>query len=273
MQNGMQHRLLTVVAITLGVVCFFFVLQMVFIPFVQQQDSDADRNTTAAMPTDHFELGEYYFNATNEASGTYDLKQARYHYEQAIAEDPAKYELVWYQLGRIDFLEGSFDAALYKFQKQLEYFPDGPPRVYYMIGLTHGYKARATKRAEDWEQAAQGFLRYLERDPGSPWARTDLAWVYFAQGKFAAMQPVLELGLSLSPEHPWLLNMYGLYLANTDRPQEAIAYFDRALAAANVLTVDDWGRAYPGNNPLFWEDGLKEFQEVVAYNRALVTSE
>jgi tetratricopeptide (TPR) repeat protein len=202
--------------------------------------------------------------------GEYDLKKARYYYEQAIAVDPRAYETAWYQLGRIDFLEGEFDAALYKFNKQIEYFPDGPARVYYMIGLANGYKARATKRNEDWDAAAAGFIEYLKRDSGSPWARTDLSWVYFAQGKYAQMRPVLELGLVVHPEHPWLLNMYGLYLLNVGREDEASAHFDRALAAAEALTVDDWGAAYPGNNPLFWDDGLTEFRDVIEHNRTLI---
>jgi tetratricopeptide (TPR) repeat protein len=245
----------------------FFLIQMVFIPFVQKTQVV---EAVVQLPTDPFELGEYYFNVGNSIDGTYDLKKARHYYEQAIATDPKAHEIVWYQLGRIDFLEGSFDAALYKFQKQIEYFPAGPYRVYYMIGLTNGYKARNTKRVEDWDAAAAGFIAYLEHDSASPWARTDLSWVYFAQGKYAEMRPVLELGIALHPEHPWLLNMYGLYLLNTNRSTEAAAYFDRAVMSADALTVDDWGMAYPGNNPLFWADGLSEFREVVAHNRTLI---
>jgi len=87
-------------------------------------------------PGDHFSLGQYYFNVANDPHGTYDLQKAREEYMAALAEDPAGNTLTWYQLGRIDFLEGHFVSAIYKFNKQIEYFGDSIPSVYYMLGLT-----------------------------------------------------------------------------------------------------------------------------------------
>ena len=91
--------------------------------------------------TDAFLQGEYYFNSFNVQNGEYDLKLARQYYTKAI-EEGSDNPLVWYQLGRIDFLEGNYSAALYKFDKQINLHGDIKPNVYYMRGLTYGYKAR-----------------------------------------------------------------------------------------------------------------------------------
>ncbi len=245
-----------------------FLLQMVFIPFVQGTISLGNKYD-ASMKDDPFILGEYYFNNDDNPEGPYDLKKARMYYEQVILDDPQKNALVWHQLGRIDFLEGDYDAALYKFNKQIKYFGDTVPNVYYMIGLTYGYKARQTKNVSDWEKGEKAFRTFLSYDPENPWARTDLSWIYFAQGKYREMIPVLYQGLVSHPHHPWLLNMYGLALRNLGNEEEAKTYFLKADEEASQLTPEDWGSAYPGNSPQFWEDGLAEFQSVVNFNTRL----
>lgn len=231
------------------------------------------QSETKTPPTldDPFLLGDYYFNHGPHADGTYDLSSARRHFEAALADNPRGNSLAWYQLGRIDFLEGKFDAALYKFDKQVEYFGTSTPSVYYMIALTHGYRARMWNREGDWSAAAENFRRYLELDPDSPWARTDLAWVYFAQGKYEAMLAPVKEGLETHPDNPWLLNMYGLALLNLGENEEAKRQFERAREAAAKLTAEDWGRSYPGNDPEAWELGLQEFRAAIEKNLELAS--
>lgn len=224
-----------------------------------------------APETDNlFVLGEYYFNHGAYADGTYDIKLARDYYEQALIDNPLGDNWAWYQLGRIDFLEGKFDAAIYKFNKQVEYFDDQQPSVYYMLGLTHGYRARREGREDDWVQAADYFARYLEHDPDSPWARVDMAWIYFSQGRFEEMKPILEKGLQVNSDNPWLLNMYGLALLNTGDKKEAEIKFSDALNSAEKLTAEEWGRSYPGNDPSAWMDGLEEFRRAIKANIELI---
>lgn len=220
--------------------------------------------------TDPFALGEYYFNAYNIPEGEYDLKLARQYYTQAI-EEGSDNPLVWYQLGRIDFLEGNYNAALYKFDKQISLHGDQRPNVYYMKGLTYGYKARKTNDVEDWLKAEENFLKYLNYEPESPWTRVDLSWVYFSQGKFAEMIPLLEDGLFVEPYNPWLLNMYGLALMNTGRKDEAREQFLLAREYAGYLETEDWGRTYPGNDPSAWSQGLEEFKSLIEKNLKLVS--
>lgn len=264
----MKQRLVHVgIGIVVSIFVVFF-LQMALIPFVQGTIS-LSLATEDELKDDPFTLGQYYFNHDDDPSGPYDLKKARMYYEQVILKDPTANGQVWHQLGRIDFLEGDSQAALYKFNKQIEYFGDTIPNVYYMIGLTYGYKARETNNPSDWQKAAEAFKTFLTYDPKNPWARTDLSWVYFAQGKYREMIPVLYIGLQSNPEHPWLLNMYGLALQNLGNQQEANGYFLKAKVEADKLTDIDWGRAYPGNSPEYWSDGLAEFQSVIEFNTKL----
>ena len=221
---------------------------------------------------DYFSLGQYYFNHGDKADGTYDIEKARYYYEEAIKEDPQGNKLQWHQLGRIDFLEGKFDEALEKFTKQQEYFGDTLPNTYYMLGLTYGYRARYEENEADWQLAEKNFETYLEFDPQSPWARTDLAWILFSQGKYEDMAEILEIGLTYQPNNPWLLNMYGLALLNTGDKEKARRYFLWAEAEAENLTVEEWGKSYPGNDPRVWAQGLNEFKDIIAKNLVLTNS-
>lgn len=218
-----------------------------------------------------FLAAEYYFNHGPDADGTYDLSLARHYFEAALAGNPQGSNIAWYQLGRIDFLEGKFDNALMKFAKQVEYFGDSQPSVYYMIALTYGYRARLYNRPADWRQAEANFRHYLEFDPDSPWARTDLAWVYFSQGKYEAMLAPLEEGLVKHPDNPWLLNMHGLALLNTGQAAAAQEAFEQARESAGRLTPSEWGRSYPGNDPASWAKGLREFQATIATNLTLAS--
>lgn len=221
---------------------------------------------------DDFDKGQYYFNHDGDPAPSYDLSKARKFYVKVVEEDPSTNPMAWYQIGRIDFLRGNFSSAIEKFEKQIEYFGDDVPNVYYMLGLTNGYKARQTGDAEDWRAAAEGFSTFLEYEPESPWGRTDLAWVYFAQGEYESMLPVLEEGLQYAPDNPWLLNMYGLALLNTGQKGAAVENFTKAKEYATTLTPKAWGSAYPGNNPSDWAQGLREFRTAIDNNLALAKS-
>lgn len=212
--------------------------------------------------TEAFSWGEGYFGGQRG----YNLECARYAYNRAINLDMTVNNRVWYQFGRTDFLMGNFNAALNKFDKQVEFFGEELPNVYYMIGLTNGYNARKEGNKEDWQKAEEAFRHYIELDPVSPWARTDLSWIYFAQGKYEEMKPVLEKGLETHFTHPWLLNMYGLALLNTNERQKAHEHFVLALQEANKLTREDWGNAYPGNNPNSLAEGLAEMKSSIQKN-------
>lgn len=250
---------------------FFLVITLFFL-FGQGgvKNSSEFLTPTELPPTnDPFELGQYYFNHGKYADGTYDLYKARSYFEQAATENPSAYPILWYQLGRVDFLLSRFDSAIAKFEKQIEYFGDKPIAVYYMLGLTYGYKARDKGGEENWESSAENFLKYLEHNPISPWAKVDLSWVYFSQGRFDEMLPILDSGLEDWPSNAWLLNMKGLALLNTGDTVEAEKQFELAKLSAEILTPEDWGKSYPGNDPKAWSRGLEEFRSAIDKNLEL----
>ena len=234
---------------------------------------DSELFDFATTTEDHFTLAQYYFNHDGDPAPPYDLEKARAHFSAYLLKEPKGNRLAWYQLGRIDFLEGKYANAIYKFNRQIEYFGNSAPNVHYMLGLTYGYRARDTGSAEDWRRAAEGFQTYLELDPKSPWAHVDLAWVYFAQGKYEEMLPIVERGLALAPESPWLHNMYGLALLNTGERERAHEHFTRAHDGALKLTVEEWGSAYPGNDPGSWPKGLEGMRNAIAHNLELSAPE
>ncbi len=222
--------------------------------------------------SDLFEQGERYFNHS-ETGQIYDLEKARYYYTQIIEEDPKAHPLVWYQLGRIDFIEGQFSEALFKLEKQRDFFPDSGVNPDYLIGLVYGYRARSTGDASDWNDAAQAFASFIIAVPEAPWPRVDLAWVLFSQGKYEDMKSVLVDGLETNPSNAWLLNMYGLALLNTDDPQSAHVQFILAKTSVQDVTEADWGRAYPGNHPEEWGRGLSEFTDAIEKNITLAEAQ
>jgi tetratricopeptide (TPR) repeat protein len=219
-----------------------------------------------------FAVGQYFFNHDDNPGGAYDLAKAQFFYERAITQNPQGNNLLWYQSGRVDFINGNFDTALLKFEKQREYFGDTVPNVYYMTGLTYAYRARVTDSKEDWRKAEEDFQKAVSFFPGTPWPYVDLAWVYFSQGKFEQMLPLLEKGLSYESNNPWLLNMYGLALLNTGEQKLAHEYFLFAEEMAEKVTVEEWGRSYPGNNPALWAEGLEEFRSLIKKNIEITSS-
>ena len=254
--------------------CVVVVLLVVDIYAIYNRSKSDD---TMVIPEDLradvlFQLGQYYFNHDDDPAGPYDIEKAQLFYEEAVAKDPLQNNQAWYQLGRTYFIQGDFDSALEKFDKQIELFGQEVPNVYYMIGLTYGYKARSTNDPEDWKKGEEAFLKFVSLAPLAPWSRVDLAWLYFAQGKYEAMFPVLEEGLLYRPDNAWLLNMYGLALLNTGEKEKAHAQFTKALEIAVTLTPEDWGESYPGNSPDIWKQGLSEFRTAIEQN-VLLTQE
>lgn len=242
-------------------------MAVVFLVVLSANSILTKRQEAALAQMTDFERGLYYFNQDGDPLGPYDLKAARAAFSKDIARGAEAEQLSWYHLGRIDFLEGNISDAIYKFEKQKELYADELlPNVHYMLGLTYGLQARGSDQSEDWEKALASFVSYLQFFPDSPWARTDIAWLYFSQGRFEEMKPILEEGLSLHPEHPWLNNMYGLALLNTGEPEEALVAFERAQVQASELTATEWGSAYPGNDARSWESGLASFRSSISKN-------
>ncbi len=213
-------------------------------------------------------IGNSYFGGDRR----YNRDCARIAYMRATEIDPKGDRYTWYQLGRVNFLDGNFDQALQNLTTQLRYFNEDVPNVHYMLGLTYGYRAREGGGESDWKKTEEHFQRFITIDPRAPWPRVDLAWAYFAQGKYETMIPIVVEGLQFSPTNPWLLNMYGLALLNTGKEKEAYVQFKKAGGNLQTLTPEDWGRSYPGNDPADWEHGLSEMRRLIEVNLELAST-
>ena len=258
-----------ILSIPLLVLTFLLLCVAILLLWLYANDSVYYRLMQPLSLDDHVRLGDLYFNQGNDPRGIYDLERAYFHYEQAIRIDHDGHPRPWYELGRIDFVEGRLEHALAKLHTQFELFGNEVSNVHYMLGLVYGYKARESGLARDWREAERAFVTFLDLSPEAPWTRVDLAWVYFAQGKYEAMLPVLEEGLAYRPDNPWLHNMYGLALLNTGETARAREHFLQAEREAAALTTQAWGLAYAGNDPQNWEQGLREFRMAIERNLAL----
>jgi len=236
-------------------------------------NNTSDSELPAHMPNDNYALGEYYFIQNTDSADRYDLQKAKYYFLEAIKENPTQHNKAFYNVGRIDLVKSRFVSAIYHFEKQQEYFGDDIPNVYYMLGLTYGFFALETDSQQHWQLAEENFIRFMEYSPESAWPRVDLAWVYFSQGKYEAMLPILEKGLEHNPEQAWLLNTYGLALLNTGDKEAARQAFLRAQQAYKKLTVGDWQQAYVENDPQSWNRNFELFGDIIESNLFLASQE
>ena len=76
-------------------------------------------------------------------------------------------------------------------------------------------------------------------------------------------------GLKWNPGNPWLLTTYGTALLNLGKKNEARDILSQALEKAENLTAEEWGRAYPGNNPKIYGEGLEAMKATIRTNLEL----
>jgi len=201
-------------------------------------------------------IGKYYFN-----DGAYDLSRAKKAFEKAKQLDPSLLG-PRFQLSRIDFIQSRFNSALALVNAELELHPEFD-RSYYLRGLIYGYSGKLSLAADD-------FQKFLETHEKSWAAANDLAWIYFRQGDFEKVALTAKRGLEWNPGNVWLLTTYGTALLNLNKKSEAKDILTQALAKAEKLTLEEWGRAYPGNNPEEYERGLETMRATVRANLELV---
>ncbi len=215
-----------------------------------------DRDATFAL-----EIGNYYFNVYGD--GVYNLQKAHAYFNLSLARDPNVPD-AWHQLARIDFLNRDFAGALEKINTQITLHGNSLMASYYIRGLINGFLGNANDAERD-------FLTFLSWDTKNWAAHNDLAWVYFSQGEYRKTEEIARAGLVFNPENPWLLTSLGVALLNQGKKTEAHMVFTSALKQAEKLTTADWHHAYPGNDPLLGDTGLKKMQEVIRRNLVLAS--
>ncbi|MDO8589755.1 MAG: tetratricopeptide repeat protein [bacterium] len=207
-------------------------------------------------------MGGYYFNSVN-GGGEYNVEVAEKAYEKAVSINPG---ILWghYQLARIHFVKGDFAGALEEINKELEANPENL-RSLYIRGLIYGYR----NEVGDLEKAEADFRRFTEWAP-SEWAGyNDLAWVLLKEGKYADTEIELKRAFENISEgnmNPWLWNARGVAELNLRKYSRATNSFKRAKELAEKLTLEDWRRSYPGNNPATSGEGFSAFRRAIDEN-------
>ena len=235
------------------VVCFLTREHMV--PFAQKHELVPIAQLYALMDVDAaMWLGEYYFSSEH-----YDSERAEHYYRRAYALEPSL-ALAHYQLGRIAFIRGRFIEAQWHIDQSLRYDPEYY-RGYYMRGLIAGYE-------KDYKKAAEAFYIFLQYDSIGWAGYNDLSWIYFQQGNFPAAEDIAVFGLGYAPENAWLHNSVGVAQLAQGKKADARVHFRRALARLDQMKPEDWGIAYPGNDPTIYAEGLESMRQSIVHNLA-----
>jgi len=238
--------------------------------FLLSQDSLARaawrkyRSPAAALALDQrdarlaMQIGNYHFGG-----GAYDLAVAERAYRRAVAIDP---KVLWghYQIARIIFVKGDFEGALNEINAELAANPENL-RSLYVRGLVYGYRGGP----DDLALAEADFRRFTEWAPKEWAGYNDLAWIQSKEAKYREARNTIQAALENVPDgkkNPWLWNAKGVAELNLEKYREAEASFKKAAALAELLTLADWRKAYPGNSPASAEAGLRAFKNAIAEN-------
>ncbi len=217
-----------------------------------------------AFPAASFKFGNIFFG---DIPRLYQIDTAHFLFKQAayprLHSEPAPY--AHYQLSRTYFIRGDLFSALDEARAELTAYPDHTG-TYYILGLTYGYMNRN-------HEAIDAFSQYIETHPGTWAGRNDKAWLQFRigdiDGALATMEPIAEN----FPYTPWVQNtLCALLLNREDRLAEAEKACSRAKESIDKMTASDWGRAYPGNHPKIYENGLQSMHKSVEQNLAILSA-
>ena len=199
--------------------------------------------------------GNYYFNG-----GAYALEKAEAAFQRAVRIEPG---ILWghYQLARIYFVKGNSAKAIEEINKELEANPENL-RSLYVRGLIYGFSGRFGEAEED-------FRRFTLWAPKEWAGYNDLAWILAKEGKYAETESVIKKAFQEIPggdKNPWLWNSLGVAELNLKKNKEARLSFEKAKKFLGMMTLAEWRRAYPGNDPAAAEGGRRAFLEAVEEN-------
>lgn len=206
-----------------------------------------------------FSMGDSHFGG----NGTYDVEKAQMYFIRAISlrQDFAE---AHYQLGRVRFIKGEFLSALAEMREVIRIEPEYK-RAYYMYGLISGYRG-------DLDEAAWGFEEFIKRDDFNWAGYNDLAWVYFKKGDYQKTRDIAARGIERAYRNPWLYLTYGTALLNLGEKTPALEALHIALEESEKMTPENWGHAYPGNDPKIYAQGLEEMRQTIRRNIELTES-
>lgn len=222
-----------------------------------------DRGIALANPHNpdvFFAIGEHSFGQGR----TYDTLKAKKAYLKALELRPDFLE-AHYQLGRVYFIQGRFHPALVEIMTVLRLDPEFK-KAYYMYGLISGYQM-------NYDEAVYGFSEFIKRDDFNWAGYNDLAWIYFQKGDYEKTRSTAQEGLKRAEKNPWLQNIYGAALMNLGENEKARESFRIALQKSESMTPEQWGGAYPGNDPKTYAQGLEQMKAAIRHNLQLLENQ
>jgi tetratricopeptide (TPR) repeat protein len=187
----------------------------------------------------------------------YNLDIAEFFLLQANEKE---YPEMWtnYQLSRINFIKGELRQAVYFANEELRLYPDNC-RTHYIRGLSYSYM-------EDLDSAITDFEIFNKCFPNSWAGHNDLAWLWFKKGDTKRVIQIIEEVKDSGMGSVWVQNTYGVALMNEGRYSEAEKALLSAKQNSENMTEEDWGKSYPGNNPLIYKKGLAKLRESINSN-------
>lgn len=201
------------------------------------------------------ELGNYYFGG-----GAYELDKAEQAFQKALRINPRE-QWANYQLARVYLVKKRFDKALEVINKEIELHPQNG-RAFYVRGLIYGFTFQ-------WDRAQENFENFVAFAPQEWAGYNDLAWALAKQGKYEKIKEVIASAFTNVPDteqNPWLWNSLGVAHLNLEEYGDAKEAFEEAKAFAAELTLEDWQRAYPGNDGTQAASGLEAFRVAIETN-------
>jgi tetratricopeptide (TPR) repeat protein len=219
-------------------------------------------NVAVAIPNSdpmvQMDIGNHFFSPQ-----AYNLMRAQRQFLRVIELDK-KYPGAHYQLGRTYFIVSKFPQAFLEMEAEERVNPSFG-KVHYMKGLIAGY-------AKTFPLAEREFKEFINYDSFNWAGYNDLAWIYFAQGKFKESEDIALQGLKNAYENPWLHNALGVAQLAQQNKAEAKSNFEIAKKGFQKMSAGQWGGSYPGNSPAQHDDGLTATLKAVERN-ILRTSE
>ena len=213
------------------------------------------------FPSFSFKLGNVFFG---NVPSLYNVNIAQFLYKQSVSPllSQTVPQYAHHQLSRTHFIQGNLWGAVNEAKEELKLYPHSTS-TYYILGLTYGYMNRN-------HEAIDAFSVYIDSFPEAWAPRNDKAWLQFRLGDIDGALETIQPIVDNFRYTVWVQNTYCALLINKKDFINAKKACDYAQEAVNKMTEDDWGRAYPGNDPRIYNIGLQAMKKSIETNEEII---
>jgi hypothetical protein len=92
------------------------------------------------------------------------------------------------------------------------------------------------------------------------------------QGDFSKSEEISRKGLEIA-QSPWLYNMLGISLINQKECKQGLIYLNMAGQSLTNISTKEFGEAYSGDSPNYWEKSQQEMLNVIKENIKVCTQD